>query len=424
MSKSAMEYLQSEVTRASAKAKGIARKAEDEDRALTSDERMEVEGLIAEANKNKARVQEMADNAALLEAIDDAGVQGANGTPTVEQAKDAGTLGEAFTRSSAYKGLKARGLTGKWTTGPVEFAAKLDDNGGASGGNTVVSITGAGGDLPLSPQVLPILGPVEQRLYVSDLFGQATATQNSIVYLEETSTTPGALNAAFTPANAATADAVTTAEGALKPAAFVDFTKRSATIEKIAAFLPISDEMLEDEPQIASYINQRLPLFVRQAEEAYVTAELLAAGIGAADSNEVGGSNLFDAIAAGIMVCQLESGLEPDSLAINPADFWAMSVLRAQDGDGAYFSGGPYAGPARNPWGLRTVVTSTVAAGSPIVGAFREGATVFRRGGLSVEASNSHADYFLRNLTAVRAEERLALVVLRPSAFQVVTVGS
>ena len=89
---------------------------------------------------------------------------------------------------------------------------------------------------------------------------------------------------------------------------------------------------------------------------------------------------------------------------------------------GAYFSGGPYAGPAENPWGLRSVVTRAVAAGSPIVGAFSDAATVWRKGGLSGEASNSHADYFRKNLTALRAEERMALAVYRPSAFCEVAV--
>jgi HK97 family phage major capsid protein len=69
-------------------------------------------------------------------------------------------------------------------------------------------------------------------------------------------------------------------------------------------------------------------------------------------------------------------------------------------------------------------VTTAVADGTPIVGAFREGATVWRRGGLSVEASNSHADYFRRNLTALRCEERLAITVFRDAAFQKVDASS
>jgi hypothetical protein len=37
-----------------------------------------------------------------------------------------------------------------------------------------------------------------------------------------------------------------------------------------------------------------------------------------------------------------------------------------------------------------------------------------------VSASNSHSDFFKKNLTAIRAEERVALTVYRPEAFTVI----
>jgi len=40
-----------------------------------------------------------------------------------------------------------------------------------------------------------------------------------------------------------------------------------------------------------------------------------------------------------------------------------------------------------------------------------------QKGGLRVEASNSHDDFFIKNLVAIRAEARLALAVYRPAAF-------
>ena len=46
---------------------------------------------------------------------------------------------------------------------------------------------------------------------------------------------------------------------------------------------------------------------------------------------------------------------------------------------------------------------------------------VFLRGGLVVEVSASHADYWIRNLLAVRAEVRAALAVFRPAGFGLVT---
>lgn len=62
--------------------------------------------------------------------------------------------------------------------------------------------------------------------------------------------------------------------------------------------------------------------------------------------------------------------------------------------------------------------------GQVLVGAFKTAAQVFRKGGVSVEASNSHASYFTTNLVAIRAEERLALAVYRPAAFATVDIAS
>jgi HK97 family phage major capsid protein len=52
-----------------------------------------------------------------------------------------------------------------------------------------------------------------------------------------------------------------------------------------------------------------------------------------------------------------------------------------------------------------------------LIGAFSSAAHIWRRGGPRIEASSSHADYFQRNLIAIRAEERLALGCYRSTAF-------
>jgi len=409
----AKEFLESEQKRYQAQARAIARKAEEEARTLTDEERVQVKGLVNDVNEIGVRIEQISENERLMEALDTP-----MGEPTVAPTA-AKSMGEAFVKSDGYRGLKQRGLQGTWSTGPVSFEKTgLTITGLESGTGEGLALGGAG-VLPLQPQVAPLLGPVEEPLKVADLFGQGTATQNSIVYLEET-TTQTLLGQQ--PYSGMSSLAKVTAEGTNKPAVFIDFTKRSTSIEKIAAFLPISDEMLEDEPQIASYINSRLSVFVRQAEEAYVMNKLLGSGVAVADRSNLAigtASNVFDQIAAGIYTVQTGAGLEPDAIVIHPLDFWKMSTSKTAAPE-IYYSGGPYAGPARNPWGIRTVVTREAILGQPLVGAFREGATLWRKGGLSVEASNSHADYFRKNLTALRAEERLGLTVLRPSAFAIV----
>lgn len=410
--KTVREYFESEIKRLIGQARDITRLAEEEDRVLTDEERMLVEGYISETNSLKARIAEQDSNEALLNAIE--GAAGTvNGEPTV--AAPAKTLGDAFVKSDGYRALKARGMQGNWTTGPIEYKTNITVDGTnviSEDGSAVFDV-----DTNVRPQLLGgIQTPVEQKLTVAELFGQGTATSNMIVYLKETLTSNGAVDSA--------GNAVLTAEGDEKPASELDFDKVTQAVDKIATFLPISDEMLEDEPQVASYINGRLALFVRQAEEAYLLAELLDAAGSASSAGDLDGDNVFDGIAAAIVAVRVLSGLEPDALLCSPQDAGKMDVLRAAAGDGAYFSGGPYAAPNSNPWGLRRVVTSAVADGAPIVGSFRDGATVWRRGGLSVEASNSHADYFRRNLTALRAEERLALTIFRDDAFQVVSDAS
>jgi HK97 family phage major capsid protein len=67
-------------------------------------------------------------------------------------------------------------------------------------------------------------------------------------------------------------------------------------------------------------------------------------------------------------------------------------------------------------WGKPVYVTAATGAGTAVVGT-RESAQVWRRGGMSVEASNSHSNYFQLNLVAIRAEERLGLAVYRPTGF-------
>jgi HK97 family phage major capsid protein len=67
-------------------------------------------------------------------------------------------------------------------------------------------------------------------------------------------------------------------------------------------------------------------------------------------------------------------------------------------------------------WGLPVVLSNTVGAGTALVGAFNTAAHIWRRGGVSVEATNSHSDLFVTNISMLRAEERLGLGIYRPSA--------
>ena len=69
-------------------------------------------------------------------------------------------------------------------------------------------------------------------------------------------------------------------------------------------------------------------------------------------------------------------------------------------------------------WGLKTVVTEAIAKGTALVGAFKLGGAVIRKGGLRAES-----DDFTNDLITFRVRERLGLQVKYPKAFVSIALG-
>ena len=321
--------------------------------------------------------------------------------------------GDAFVASHEYRAIKDPSTRPtKWSSGPIEVKAELTE--------------------AVSPIVQPGLVPgiqetIYQPLSIADLFGQATTESNTVRYIQEVG---GSVTNA--------ADSV--AEGGTKPESTLVFNEADEPVRKVATFLPVSDEFLEDVPAIQTYLNTRLGLFVRIAEEEQLVAGngtapnlsgLLDRGLntwarGTVDNNATA---LFKAANG----ARGSSFLEPDAIVMNPANW--EKIRLGTDSAGQYYGGGPFLGPYGGPqgpasasqfsadriWNLAVHVTTAVGAGTAIVGAFRTGASLYRKGALTIEASNSHSDFFQRDMSAIRAETRLALAVLRPESFCVVT---
>jgi HK97 family phage major capsid protein len=282
-----------------------------------------------------------------------------------------------------------------------------------------------GNSAVIQPTVVPGIGlsPL-RRLTVAQLIASGTTDSNTVRYLQEVpfSATAGMLNAA-----------AAVAETDVKPASRIRLRQVDEPVRKIATYAPISDEMLEDVDQLRSYLDERLRLFILLEEE-----DQLINGNGTAPN--VSGfldrsiqTSTQDALNVDPLIAVYEAmtliratNNEPDGIIVHPTDW--MVFRTAQDTNGQFFAGGPFVGPygvngiaADNLWGLPVVVTAAIPQGTLLVGAFRTQAQVFRKGGVTVEASNSHDDYFVRNMTAIRAEERVALAVYNLDAFYAIT---
>ena len=127
------------------------------------------------------------------------------------------------------------------------------------------------------------------------------------------------------------------------------------------------------------------------------------------------------------------SFLQPDTIIMHPTNWLTTRLLRDGTGGtaGQFYGGGPFSGAYGNDgavgmfgqtlWNTRVVLSTVVGAGTALVGNFGLAAHIWRRGGVTVEASNSHDTFFVKNLNMLRAEERLGLGVYRPAAFTAVS---
>lgn len=316
------------------------------------------------------------------------------------------SIGAQFVASKNYRDMVSGGLKGSFHSGDIELKATVSEA-------LSPAITGV-------PTLLPGMVQIPTPpLTIADLFPGGTTETPLIRYLVEKTIT-----------NAA----ATVVEGNLKPESALTFDKVDEVLHKIATFLPITDEMLEDWTQAQSYIDARLILFVKLAEEAQLLngdgtgANLvgllnrpgLAPTIAKGTAPSVAGDNEMDAVYRQITQIRTTQFLEPDALAIDPLGW--QDILLSKNSQGFYYANGPFASAENQQlWGKRVAVSPAMAAKTALVGAFQQGGQVFRKGGITVSASNSHADFFQRNLTAIRAEERLALAVYRPGAFGEVT---
>ena len=78
--------------------------------------------------------------------------------------------------------------------------------------------------------------------------------------------------------------------------------------------------------------------------------------------------------------------------------------------------------PASTLWGsLRLAVSANLATGTAMVGSYQRGGAIYRKGTMRIDLSESHEDYFAKNLVAVRAEQRELLAVFKPLGFGLVT---
>jgi len=305
------------------------------------------------------------------------------------------SLGELFVESVAFKG---------WTGGRGP-TAQMDDV------DFKTLMTTAAGWAPESLR-MPGYVPSAQRLpTVTDVIPVGQTSQAAVVYMVETTFTNNAAERAEGANNAG--------EAALA------LTATTSTVRQVAVWLPVTAEQMADVPYAQGYVNNRIPLMLRQRLSSQLlvgngVAPNLAGIIGMAGvgTQAKGADPTPDAVYKAMTTVMVTGRANPNFAVFHPNDWQDIRLLRTADG--IYIWGSPAdPGPARI-WGLGVTLDSACTENTSLVGdsAFWE---LVMRQGIEMEVTDSHASLFIQYTLAIRASVRAAFCVYRPAAFCQVT---
>ena len=341
------------------------------------------------------------------------------------------SLGEALVKSPAYGEFveQFRGADGAIRQVANIRSASFDVPGfTAKDAITGASDTSAGAFVTPAryPVVTDLIG--DRELSVRDLCTQVQIQSDTFEFVRVTGKTN---NAAGVP-EATTADdidgvTVTAADGGQKPESAMTFAAVSTPVETIAHLMPITRRAAADAPQVRSLVDAFLLVGLREEEEDQIlngngTSPNLRGILQTAGISTVGSAGTdIDAIVDAVRTIRADR-CSPTAMVVHPNDWFSTGFLLAKDTTGRYLLGDPRGSVDQlsSLWGLRVVVSEAMTENTVLVGDFRK-AVVADREQSAIYVTDSHKDWFGRNLLAVLAEERLALGVLDPDAFCTVT---
>ncbi len=269
--------------------------------------------------------------------------------------------------------------------------------------------------------VAPVYDPViqdapRQELKIRDLIPVTPVTAgNSFTYFKEKLHAPGA-------------GMVT--EGAAKPQSNVTFESVTDTIKKIAVWMPVTDEALDDVPQLYSYIQELLRYDLKLAEEGQILKGdgtsnnlngLMTQATAFDASLSKAGDTAIDTVRRAIYQVRKQSKRGADAVVMTELDW--MNIELQKDGENRYLFANLQGLVMPVLWGRPVVASDSMdegdgstTGGEFLTGSFAQGARIYDRMAYTFKVGMINDD-FVKNQRVLLVEERLGLAVRRPYAF-------
>jgi HK97 family phage major capsid protein len=328
------------------------------------------------------------------------------------------SVGDAFVASAEFKSLQG-GRNGVNMHAPFEAKSlhtKDLYSGLPSGDPAAFGAVERDGIVPIA----------QRRSRVRDLFPSRTTNAAVIEYFRQTG---------FTNAASVVPEYSSSVFGQ-KPQSSMTFTGEQAPVRTIAHWEAAHRNVLADEPQLRSIIDNELLYGLRLTEDNQIlsgtgTGEDLMGILNASGVQTYSWSSgastpvpdtKADALRRAATLAYL-AYYEPTGIIVHPSDWEDIELTK--NTQGTYLLAMSVAGGAESRvWRIPVIDTPAIPAGVALVGAFGTGAQLYDREAASIRISENHEDFFTRNAIVVLAEERLALAVKRPESFVKVTFNS
>lgn len=219
---------------------------------------------------------------------------------------------------------------------------------------------------------------------------------------------------------AAVAEATGASDGTgVKPESVLAFEKVTTAVKTVAHWIPATKRALSDAAQLRGLIDQ----FLRYGLEEELEDQMIN-GDGTGEnftgiSNTTGvqaqawDTNILTTTRKARRKVRTVGRRIPNAFLLHPEDWEVIDLL--QDNEARYYAGGPFDTMAPRLWGLPVIESEALTQGVGYVGDFNV-AVLWDREDAAISVSDSHSDFFIRNLVAILAELRAAFGVLKPNA--------
>lgn len=211
----------------------------------------------------------------------------------------------------------------------------------------------------------------------------------------------------------------TTDDAALKPEAGMSIEIVQTGVKTIAVTMPVTRTILQDAPQLQSMITN----FLRTDIDLELEEEVIS-GPGGSEHFE-GLENTQNLTPQEFVTDMLTTARKARTAALirgrarstgflmNPLDWEEFDL--AKDGENRYYFGGPLAMGTKMLWGLPVIESEVIPQGTFYTGDLKQ-MVIWDRQEPTIYMTDSHSDWFKRNLIAILYEGRWAFGVLRPAA--------